>query len=247
MERFGRFFKWITFIYLMLVLVIILAYGFFVKGGSWGSLSDVVIAVFTVLIAYTTNMLLVAAWLTSNSWLDEKKFSSSLSLLKDISGYYHITFELRKCQVKAFDLYEQIRDGETYDEAHASQLAESNQLPPEKSLTEICRIKSSHELKRSDLEGIISRRDELERERVDRKIKILIGASLVLWGDRAIKMTSKMEGLTVDFYDSIFSDYESLSKEVMRGERLKLPEVQDHALFSKYKGQYTFEEIYNTD
>lgn len=100
MEKFGRCFKWITFTYVILVLALIFAYGFFVKGGSWGSLSDIVIAVFTVLIAYTTNMLLIAAWLTSNSWLDQSKHSSAQKLLLSLSEYYFTIHEIKTMYIE---------------------------------------------------------------------------------------------------------------------------------------------------
>ena len=109
MEKFRKCFKLITYTYVIVVLLLIFAYGFFVKGGSWGSLSDVVIAVFTVLIAYTTNMLLVVGWLTSNSWMDQSKHHSAKELHHSLTKLYFMAHEIKTKSidlnfVKSFDM-----------------------------------------------------------------------------------------------------------------------------------------------
>lgn len=109
MEKFRKCFKLITYTYVIVVLLLIFAYGFFVKGGSWGSLSDVVIAIFTVLIAYTTNMLLVVGWLTSNSWMDQSKHDSAKELHYSLTKLYFMAHEIKTKSidlnfVKSFDM-----------------------------------------------------------------------------------------------------------------------------------------------
>ena len=100
MDKFVKWFTWITFAYVLLVLALIFAYGFLVKGGSWGSFSDVTIAVFTVLIAYTTSLLLIAAWVTGNSWLEQSKHHSAKELLQTLSAFYFTIHEVHTMQIK---------------------------------------------------------------------------------------------------------------------------------------------------
>lgn len=93
---------------MLLFLALFLFYVFCVKGGSWGSFSDVVIAVFTILIAYTTNLLLIAAWLTSKDWNKEKKYELGLSLLSNLVSFYALCWELRVLRVRSFHEYKWI-------------------------------------------------------------------------------------------------------------------------------------------
>ncbi len=90
MDKFGRWSKNITFAYLILIFISLLAYGCFVKGGSWGSFSDVVIAIFTILISYSTTLLLIAAYLTASSWIHEKRYDFSWELIKKLSELYFL-------------------------------------------------------------------------------------------------------------------------------------------------------------
>ncbi len=108
MEEFGTWFKRTTLAYVALIFVLVLSYGYLVKGGSWGSLSDVVIAVFTILIAYTTNLILIAAWLASNDWNKEKKYELGLSLLSNLVSFYALCWELRVLRVRSFHEYKWI-------------------------------------------------------------------------------------------------------------------------------------------
>ena len=100
MDKFSRWFKAISAAYLALFFVLFLIYGFGVKGGSWGSFSDVVIAVFTILIAYTTNLLLIAAWLTGNSWIEQSKHHSAKELLQTLSEFYFTIHEVHTMEFK---------------------------------------------------------------------------------------------------------------------------------------------------
>lgn len=100
MNKLRKWFVGLTAGYLALIILLFLLYGFQVKDGSWGSFSDVVIAVYTVLIAYTTNMLLVVGWLTSNSWLDQSKHSSAQELLLSLSEYYFTIHEIKTLYIE---------------------------------------------------------------------------------------------------------------------------------------------------
>ncbi|MBH0034607.1 hypothetical protein I6F43_07920 [Pseudoalteromonas sp. NZS71_1] len=93
MNKFRKWFVGLTAGYLALIILLFLLYGFQVKDGSWGSFSDVVIAVYTVLIAYTTNMLLVVGWLTSNSWLHQSNHHSAKELHQALSKLYFMVHE----------------------------------------------------------------------------------------------------------------------------------------------------------
>ncbi|MCP4049989.1 MAG: hypothetical protein GY730_04715 [bacterium] len=108
MESFKAWFIRVTISYLVLFLALFMFYVFCVKGGSWGSFSDVVIAVFTILIAYTTNLILIAAWLASNDWNKEKKYELGLSLLSNLVSFYALCWELRILKVRSFDEYKLI-------------------------------------------------------------------------------------------------------------------------------------------
>ncbi|WP_075593168.1 hypothetical protein [Pseudoalteromonas sp. PAB 2.2] len=100
MEEFGTWFKRTTLAYVALIFVLVLSYGYLVKGGSWGSFSDLIIAVFTVLIAYTTNLLLIAAWLTGNSWVEQSKHHSAKELLQTLSEFYFTIHEVHTMEFK---------------------------------------------------------------------------------------------------------------------------------------------------
>ncbi|MDN3390873.1 hypothetical protein [Pseudoalteromonas sp. APC 3691] len=109
MGKFKNWFIWLTAGYLTLIILLFLFYAFQVKDGSWGSFSDVVIAVYTVLIAYTTNMLLVVGWLTSNSWIDQSKHHSAKELHQSLSKLYFMAHEIKSKSidlnfVKSFDM-----------------------------------------------------------------------------------------------------------------------------------------------
>ncbi|MGX1111587.1 hypothetical protein ACSSVW_000966 [Pseudoalteromonas sp. MBR-15] len=101
MERFRAWFIRVTISYLVLFLALFLFYGFCVKSGSWGSFSDVTIAIFTILIAYTTNLLLIAAWLTADNWVRQNEHNNAENLLSSLNRLYFCLHEYRTLQVTA--------------------------------------------------------------------------------------------------------------------------------------------------
>ena len=77
-----------------------MVYGCSVKGGAWGSFSDVVIAIFTILISYSTTLLLIAAYLTASSWIHEKRYDFSWELIKKLSELYFLMHSKKSTQNK---------------------------------------------------------------------------------------------------------------------------------------------------
>lgn len=59
-----------------------------VATSNWGSSSDIVTAVFTLLISWATTLLLLAAWLTAGNWLEQSKHENAEKLLTSINELY---------------------------------------------------------------------------------------------------------------------------------------------------------------
>jgi len=100
MGKFKNWFIWLTAGYLALIILLFLFYGFQVKDGNWGSFSDVIIAVFTILISYSTTLLLVAAYLTASNWLHEKRHDFAWDFMKKLSELYFLMHSKRSTSNK---------------------------------------------------------------------------------------------------------------------------------------------------
>ena len=82
--------------------------------GNWGSVSDLVIAVFTWLISLATTLLLVVALVTGDSWLHQKKYDQANELIAHLSELYflsHLKLSCRK-KVNALKSIESIKTGD---------------------------------------------------------------------------------------------------------------------------------------
>lgn len=75
-----------------------------VTNGNWGSVSDILIAIFTGLISWATTLLLVIAAINLNEWKSAKEFDNKLQLISKISLFYLKRFHLRLSEVKIFQL-----------------------------------------------------------------------------------------------------------------------------------------------
>lgn len=118
--------KWIAgltaFVYILITIwVCTYVYNSNVVNGNWGSVSDILIAIFTGLISWATILLLVAAWFASKEWLREKQYEQGLSLLANMVAYFSLCWERRVILVKSFNNYK-CRLMEDIDINHCSQL-----------------------------------------------------------------------------------------------------------------------------
>ena len=106
MDKFVKWFWWVTGSYLVLFVSLLLLYGLCVQGGVWGSFSDVLIAAFTILISYSTTLLLAAAYLTASSWIHEKKYDFAWDFMKKLSELYFLMHSKRSTLNKIIALRE---------------------------------------------------------------------------------------------------------------------------------------------
>ena len=66
-----------------------------------GKFSDITIAIFTFLIAYTTNLLLIAAWLTADNWVKQNEHNNAEKLLSSLNRLYFCLHEYRTLKATA--------------------------------------------------------------------------------------------------------------------------------------------------
>lgn len=70
-----------------------------VATSNWGSSSDIVTAVFTLLISWATTLLLLAAWLTAGNWLEQNKYKNAEKLLTSINELYFCLHEYKTLEM----------------------------------------------------------------------------------------------------------------------------------------------------
>ena len=212
------------------------------------SLANWITSISTFAIMLGTIALACIAWKVRNSWIEEKKYNLSVGLLKDISSFYCISFELRKSQVRIFELYEDLRYSENdADEAH--RIAYEKGLSDESLQQELLKIKSLNKTKYHDYLEALRLHENLEKEQVKYKNTALVNSSLVNWGNEAVELIKSIEINTVEFYETISPKYKLLSKRAAENDEdiLDLPKLEESKLFIEYKGKNTFSDIDGDD
>ncbi|WP_024604073.1 MULTISPECIES: hypothetical protein [unclassified Pseudoalteromonas] len=199
------------------------------------SLANWITSISTFAIMLGTIALACIAWKVRNSWIEEKKYNLSVGLLKDISSFYCISFELRKSQVRIFELYEDLR----YSENDADESLQQ----------ELLKIKSLNKTKYHDYLEARRLYENLEKEQVKYKNTALVSSSLVNWGNEAVELIKSIEENTVAFYETISPKYKLLSKRAAENDEgiLDLPKLEESKLFIKYEGKNTFSDIDGDD
>ena len=81
---------------LILLLLVFISYILWVPNGKWGTLSDVIIATFTFIIAYTTTLLLVAAYIAGNSWFDQFKYQKENEFIETLVSIFILNQIIRE-------------------------------------------------------------------------------------------------------------------------------------------------------
>jgi len=96
MDNFKIWFQRLTFANFILLLLIFISYILWVPNGKWGTLSDAIIATFTFIIAYTTTLLLVAAYLAGNSWFDQFKYQKENEFIETLVSIFILNQIIRE-------------------------------------------------------------------------------------------------------------------------------------------------------
>tara|TARA_R110001606_G_scaffold380074_1_gene540414 strand:- start:456 stop:1217 length:762 start_codon:yes stop_codon:yes gene_type:complete len=212
------------------------------------SLANWITSISTFAIMLGTIALACIAWKVRNSWVEEKKHNLSVVLLKNISAFYCISFELRNSQVKIFDLYEDLRYSENdADEAH--RIAYEKGLSDASLQQKLLKIKSLNKTKYHDYLEALRLHENLEKEQIKYKNTALVNSSLVNWGNEALGLIKSIEINTAEFYETISPRYKLLSKTVAENDEdiLDLPKLDESKLFKKYEGKYKFSDVYCDD
>ncbi|WP_139158544.1 MULTISPECIES: hypothetical protein [Pseudoalteromonas] len=76
-------------IFAILIFGSICFYDTHVQNGHWGSVSDMLVALGTALIAYFTFLLVAAAYITSKSWLDKEAHLKATEFLETLAAIFH--------------------------------------------------------------------------------------------------------------------------------------------------------------
>lgn len=79
-----------------------------VTNGNWGSVSDILIAIFTGLISWATTLLLVIAAINLKEWKMVKEYDENIDLMNKLAEFYLFCFELRTSIVEAINLRDTI-------------------------------------------------------------------------------------------------------------------------------------------
>ena len=209
------------------------------------SLANWITSISTFVIMLATITLACIAWKVRNSWVEEKKHNLSVVLLKNISAFYCISFELRNSQVKIFDLYEDLRYSENdADEAH--RIAYEKGLSDAPLQQKLLKIKSLNKTKYHDYLEALHLHENLEKEQIKYKNTALVNSSLVNWGNEALGLIKSIEINTAEFYETISPRYKLLSKTVADNDEdiLDLPKLDESKLFKKYESKYKFSDVY---
>jgi len=212
------------------------------------SFANWITSISTFAIMLGTIALACIAWKVRNSWVEEKKHNLSVVLLKNISAFYCISLELRKSQVKIFDLYEDLRDSE-YDDAHECKKAYEIDLPDVSLQANLSKVEATKQARIRDYKEKYRVHDTLKKEQVKYKNTALVNSSLVNWGNEAVELIKSIEKNTVAFYEKISPDYKRLSKRIAENDEdiLDLPKLYESKLFKKYEGKYKLSDVYCDD
>jgi len=99
----------ITGLYLLITAYVCTSiYDSEVTNGNWGSVSDILIAIFTGLISWATTLLLVIAAINLNEWKKIKEYDENIDLMNKLAEFYLLCFELRKSIVETISLQDSI-------------------------------------------------------------------------------------------------------------------------------------------
>ncbi|MCG9708227.1 hypothetical protein L1D46_05355 [Pseudoalteromonas sp. Isolate3] len=98
----------VTVVHLVIAAVICnWVYDHYVITGNIGSVSDILIASFTGLISLATTLLLVLAWMTKESWLEQIKKQRELNFLDNFIEYYYECWFHADCKYD-LDIYDEL-------------------------------------------------------------------------------------------------------------------------------------------
>ena len=106
MKRFKVIASIVTIFYLLVLYVCYWWSDHNVATANWGSTSDIVIAVFTFMISYSTTLLLVAA----NSWREQQKYKEGSEFLSKFIAFYFQLMECRKKEVLIYFIVDELNN-----------------------------------------------------------------------------------------------------------------------------------------
>ncbi|TMO73149.1 hypothetical protein CWC17_11670 [Pseudoalteromonas sp. S3785] len=212
MGKFRKYFIWITAGYLLLIISLFLLYGFYVKDGSWGSFSDVVIAFFTLLISYSTTLLVVAA----NSWREQQKYQMGSEFLSKFVSFYFQLTECRSQEVLIYYLIDEINC--TQGKAKYGAISYDEHINTLKS--------KKKELEENYENSLLKLNSHFEDAA---KNSFLFGSSTNI-----LELMYDAQLIRSDFYSKLSPAFEVLSTTCI-GHATQLPKTKESEYISKYK------------
>lgn len=200
----------ITIAYVALFAAIVLLYGYKVSGGVMGSLSDVVIAFFTLLISYSTTLLVVAA----NSWREQQEYQAGSEFLSKFIAFYFQLIECRRQEVLIYRVIDELlciqeKNGDgIYDE-------QINKL-----------LSTKKEVKENFKKSLLKLNSHIEDAA---KNSFLFGSSTDI-----LELMYDSQLIRCDFHSKLSPAFEVLSKACIR-QTMQLPKTREIEYISEYK------------
>ena len=212
MDKFVKWFWWVTGSYLILFVSLLLLYGFFVPNGVWGSFSDVVIALFTLLISYSTTLLVVAA----SSWREQQKYQMGSEFLSKFLTFYFQLMECRRKEVLIYYIIDEINC--TKEKAKDETYNYEEQINKLKS--------TKKEIKENFKNSVLKFNSDIEEAA---KCSFIFKRSTDV-----LELMYEAQLIRSDFHLKLSPAYKALSKACI-GKELQLPKIKQRYYISKYE------------